>query len=58
MSDLKTHPNDTSIEDFLTSVSDEQKRKDCYAIIDMMKTVTGFEPKTWGGSIIGFGTYH
>ena len=58
MSDLKTQPNDTSIDDFLTNVSDEQKRKDCCTIIDMMKSVTGSEPKMWGGSIIGFGTYH
>lgn len=43
------------IEEFTTS---EQKRKDSHELIAMMTKATGFEPKMWGPSIIGFGTYH
>ncbi|CAN5489719.1 hypothetical protein BH23BAC1_BH23BAC1_32090 [soil metagenome] len=58
MAELKTKPNDESVAEFLNSVQDEQKRKDSYALIDLMKEITGEEPKMWGSSIIGFGKYH
>ncbi len=56
--DLKTKVNDTSVEGFLNSVEDEQKRKDCFEILKMMKQVTRESPKMWGSSIVGFGSYH
>ena len=58
MAEMKTKLNDASIEDFLNKVEDEQKRKDSLEIIRMMKQVTKEEPKMWGSSIIGFGSYH
>ena len=57
MAELKTKVNDTSVEEFLEGFP-EDKRKDCYTILEMMKTVTNNEPKMWGTSIIGFGDYH
>ena len=57
MADLKTKVNDASVDEFLEGFP-EDKRKDCYAILEMMKTVTNNEPKMWGTSIIGFGDYH
>jgi hypothetical protein len=39
-------------------VADEKKRQDCYVIIKLMKQITRSEPKMWGPSIIGFGSYH
>lgn len=58
MAELKTKKNDASVEAFLRSVEDENKRKDAFAILEMMKEITGEEPKMWGPSIVGFGTYH
>jgi hypothetical protein len=58
MPELKTKPNDASVEAFLDAVPDERKRRDCYTILELMKRVTGEEPKLWGGSIVGFGSYH
>jgi hypothetical protein len=58
MSELKTKPNDASVEAFIDSVEDEKKRKDSYLILEMMKKITGEEPKMWGNSIIGYGSYH
>ena len=55
MAEIKTKQNDASVEDFLNTVADEQKRKDSFAIMEMMKKASGEEPKMWGGSIVGFG---
>ena len=57
MTELKTQKNDASVEDFLNGVSDERKRKDSFAILNLMRDITGDEPAMWGTSIIGFGSY-
>lgn len=56
--ELKTKVNNASVTKFLNSVDDEQTRKDCFEILKMMKQVTREEPKMWGSSIVGFGSYH
>lgn len=58
MAELKTKLNDASVEDFINQVDDEKKRNDSFEVLKLMKTLTGEEPKMWGGSIVGFGTYH
>ncbi len=58
MAELKTKRNKGDVEAFLNSVPDEKKRQDSFAILDLMKQVTGEEPEMWGDSIIGFGSYH
>ena len=58
MSELKTKVNTASVEKFLNAVPDEQARKDSYEILKIMKQVTKEEPKMWGASIVGFGSYH
>lgn len=58
MAELKTKQNDQSVTDFLKAVPDERRRDDSFAILDLMKEITGQEPKMWGDSIIGFGNYH
>ena len=55
MAEIKTKPTSESVEDFINSVPDEQKRKDSFVILEMMKKATGEEPKMWGASLIGFG---
>ena len=54
MAENKTKPT-ASVEDFINTIKDEQKRKDSFVILEMMKKVSGEEPKMWGSSIIGFG---
>jgi hypothetical protein len=56
--ELKTKMTEASVEDFLNAVKDEETRKDCFEILKMMKQATKAEPKMWGTSIVGFGTYH
>ena len=55
MAEIKTKPTSASVEDFINNVKDEQKRKDSFVILEMMKKATGEEPKMWGSSVIGFG---
>jgi hypothetical protein len=56
--ELKTKVNNASVDAFLNTVKDEAVRKDCFEIMKMMKQVTKEEPKMWGSSIVGFGSYH
>jgi hypothetical protein len=58
MAENKTIPNDQNVELFLNAVADEQQRRDSFALLDLMKEVTGLEPTMWGSSIVGFGSYH
>ncbi len=58
MAELKTKPNEQSVEAFLNSVEDEKKRQDCFTILEIMKQITKAEPQMWGTSMVGFGTYH
>ncbi len=58
MAELKTKLNDASVDDFIESVEDESKRDDCRRVLELMKNATGEDPKMWGSSIVGFGTYH
>lgn len=59
MAELKTKQNDADVFEFIeTFASTEQKKKDAYELLSFMQKVTGYEPKMWGPSIIGFGSYH
>lgn len=55
LAEIKTKATAASVEDFINDVPDEQKRKDSFVILEMMKKATGEEPKMWGASLIGFG---
>lgn len=58
MAELKTRVNDASVEEFINSVKDEETRKDCFTLLELMKKTMKAEPKMWGNSIVGFGTFH
>jgi len=59
MAELKTTQNDADVSEFIKSYTDtEQKRNDSFELLKLMRDSTGFEPKMWGSSIIGFGSYH
>jgi hypothetical protein len=58
MAELKTKPRRASVRKFLESVADEKRRTDSFEVLEIMQQITGEEPKMWGPSIVGFGTYH
>jgi hypothetical protein len=52
---IKTKQTSASVEDFIKTIADEQKRKDCQLILKMMEKAMKEKPKMWGSSMIGFG---
>lgn len=59
MAELKTKQTLQNVYEFINSYADtEQKKQDSFDLIQLMKATTGFDPKMWGDSIIGFGSYH
>lgn len=58
MAKNKTAETQNSVTDFINAVENEVKRNDAFELIKIIQETTGFEPKMWGPSIIGFGSYH
>ena len=58
MAGMKTRPNDGSVERFIDGIADGRRRDDCRTIARIMKKVTKTQPKMWGPSIVGYGSYH
>jgi len=58
MKQNKTMETSNNVKAFIDNVSDQTKRNDSIHIVEIFKKITGFEPKMWGASIIGFGNYH
>ena len=54
----KTQKNNSDVEDFLNSISNEERKKDSFFILDFLRKHTGEEGKMWGNSIVGFGEFH
>jgi hypothetical protein len=53
----KTKPTPDSVMEFLNGIENEQKRRDCFTILELMQQVTGEPPVLWG-TMVGFGSYH
>jgi hypothetical protein len=59
MAKNKTTETTVSVQDFIEAfVDNDQKKADSYRLIELMSAWSDFEPKMWGPSIIGFGSYH
>lgn len=59
MAELKTKQTMADVNEFINKIADsEQKRAESFEILNLMQDFTGYEPKMWGDSIIGFGSYH
>jgi hypothetical protein len=59
MSDkINTNQNDRPVKDYIASLDDEQTVKDSQVLIEMMRRISGHEPKMWNVGTIGFDTYH
>lgn len=58
MAENKTRPTEVGVGEFIASVPDPQRRADARTLCAMMERLSGEEPKMWGPSIVGFGSYH
>ena len=55
----KTTYTGVNVRKFIDSyVDNDQKKKDSFRLIELMRKWSGFDPKMWGPTIIGFGNYH
>jgi hypothetical protein len=59
MAKNKTTTTSKNVPDFIHEFADtEQKRKESFELLELFRKISGYEPKMWGPSIIGFGSYH
>ena len=54
--ELQTRPTDASVDDFIASVENPQRRADAEKTLELFKRVTGLKPTMWGPAIVGFGS--
>lgn len=58
MTENKTKPTDESVAGFLAAVEPERRRADAFALDALFRRVTGWRPRMWGPSMVGYGSYH
>jgi len=58
MSAPKTKPTKVSVESHIAAIANEEQRNDARSLVALMRKVTRQEPRMWGPSIVGFGSYH
>jgi hypothetical protein len=57
MTPNKTVPRDDDVEAFLAGIADEERRTECREVANLMRRITGVEPRMWGKGMVGFGRY-
>lgn len=55
LAEIKTKETSSSVEDFINSLKNEEKRKDSFILLKLMQKASKEKPKMWGSSMIGFG---
>ncbi|HQR54411.1 MAG TPA: DUF1801 domain-containing protein [Burkholderiaceae bacterium] len=58
MSENKTKATSASVDAYIEAIADPARQADCRALVRLMRSITGERPAMWGGSIVGFGSYH
>lgn len=58
MPETKTMATEVAPEEFIAAVEPPAKRTDAAVLDALFRRVTGLEPKMWGPSIVGYGSYH
>jgi hypothetical protein len=58
MAQNKTQPTAADVEAFLAAIDPPARQADARAVAEIMQRVSGWPPRLWGPSIVGFGTYH
>ncbi|MBV7380647.1 DUF1801 domain-containing protein [Maritimibacter dapengensis] len=58
MPENKTQPTDAPVLDFISSVEPPRRREDAATLDQIFRDVTGWAPRMWGPSIVGYGSYH
>ena len=58
MSENKTKPTEVSVDEFIANVMPDRRREDALILNQLFKDVTGWQPRMWGPTMIGYGSYH
>ena len=58
MAENKTKATSGSVADFLNGVEHPTRRADGLRLDALFQKVTGWQPRMWGPSIVGYGQYH
>ena len=48
---------DKDVNAFIEAIPNQRRKADSKVVLELMKQITGKEPKIWGVSIVGFGKY-
>jgi hypothetical protein len=54
----KTAVTAVSVSAFISAIENDTRRDDAKTLVKAFKEVTGWKPRMWGPTIIGFGAYH
>jgi hypothetical protein len=57
MASPKTRQTTASVDAFLDTIVDAQRRQDARHLVGLLETVTKAKARTWGAGILGCGTY-
>ena len=57
MKKLVNSETDKNVDEFIANISNKKRKADSEQMLEIMKKITGKEPKIWGVSIVGFGKY-
>ena len=58
MAENKTKTTTANVEEFILKVANDTRREDSFRLVELFQSISGFEPKMYGPTIIGFGNYH
>lgn len=58
MAQNKTQATAVFVPDFIRQVEPERRREDALDLDRLFQKVTGWKPRMWGPTIIGYGEYH
>lgn len=54
---MKTVATGASVSEFIDAIDDAERRRDCKALVKLMRKVTGKKPVLWGESMVGFDVF-
>ncbi|WP_019959783.1 DUF1801 domain-containing protein [Woodsholea maritima] len=58
MSENKTQATCVDVHRYLAGVEPQRRREDSLILLDLFQEATGWQPRMWGPSMVGFGRYH
>lgn len=56
--DTKTHTTPVDPRSFIEAVDQPVRRADALVLDDLYRRITGWRPRMWGQTIVGYGSYH